>query len=90
MNFRTRQEEMRVRNRPNVLNSTETIEDIFSKPFESESWNDVALDQQPLNGTDAGSFILTTEQCAYIHGGLLAGVFIIGILRLKSGANKII
>lgn len=65
--------------------TTNNSEDIFVEAFTPNDTLQVkpnTLDSKSqIDSQDQSSFILTTEQCIYIHSGLLAGVFIVGIIR---------
>lgn len=72
---------MRVLRQKGAMNNSE---DIFVEAFApNDTWQAIpnALVLKPQIESQNQSFILTTEQCIYIHSGLLAGVFIIGIIR---------
>lgn len=67
---------MRVLKRKEAMNNSDTI-DAFAT---NDSWRNgpEALDSKPIYDQ---SFVLSTEKCAYIHGALLASIFILGITR---------
>lgn len=80
-NTRTRQEEMRVLRQNAATNNSEDIFVEIIAPNDTWQAEPNASDLKPQIGSYDQSFVLTTDQCIYIHSGLLAGVFIVGIIR---------
>lgn len=66
---------MRTLQQKYAMNNSDTI-DAFAT---DDSWQNEtkAFDSKPYDQ----SFVLSTKECAYIHGALLACVFILGIMR---------
>lgn len=73
--FRTKQEEMRVYHRNHPLQ----IDDMTNTTVDPHST--ISNDTANTSSTDTGSFELTTEICMYIHGGLMAALFLFALTR---------
>lgn len=80
--FRIKQEEMRASktNKSLNLNVSDVTENVFN---DGDSHNNILKNASdlPMEDLKDSSFVLSTEMCIYIHGGLLASIFIIGLLR---------
>lgn len=67
---------MRVLKRKDAMDNSDAIVSFAT----NDSWRNGpdALKSKPIYDQ---SFVLSTEICAYIHGALLASIFILGITR---------